>query len=90
MALPCGTSRIPRDIDALGVRASTDMAGESLAVEALRPDRSVEPIAWLRNFPRPHDRTYRFRRSIPLPAGTTMTVAATDAQCGADLEYVTR
>jgi hypothetical protein len=89
MSLPCGSSRIPRDIDALGVRTSSDMAGESLAVEALRPDRSVEPIAWFRNFPRPHDRTYRFRRSIPLPAGTMMTVAATDAQCGADLEYVT-
>jgi hypothetical protein len=89
MSLPCGTSRIPRDIDALGVRTSSDMAGESLTVEALRPDRTVEPIAWLRNFPRPHDRTYRFRRSIALPAGTVLTVAATDAQCGADLEYVT-
>jgi hypothetical protein len=89
MSLPCGTFRVPRDIDALGVRTSSDMAGESLTVEALRPDRSVEPIVWLRNFPRPHDRTYRFRRSIPLPAGTMMTVAATDAQCGVDLEYVT-
>jgi hypothetical protein len=88
MSLPCGISRIPRDIDALGVRTSSDMAGESLTIEALRPDRSVEPIVWLRNFPRPHDRTYRFRRSISLPAGTVMTVAATDAECGADLEYV--
>ena len=90
MSLPCGTSRIPRDIDALAVRAGSDMAGESLTVEARRPDRSVEPLAWFRNFPRPHDRTYRFRRSIPLPAGTSMTVAATDAQCGAELEYVTQ
>ena len=90
MSLPCGTSHIPRDVEALGVRASSDAAGESLTVEARRPDRSVEPLAWFRNFPRPHDRTYRFRRPIPLPAGTSMTVAATDAQCGADLEYVTK
>jgi hypothetical protein len=89
MALPCGTLRVPGDMEALGVRASSDMAGESLSVEALRPDRTVEPIAWFRNFPRPHDRTYRFRRPLAWPAGTVMTVAATDAQCGVDLEYVT-
>ena len=89
LSLPCGTSRIPRDVEALAVRASSDMAGESLTVEARRPDRSIEPLAWFRNFPRAHDRTYRFRRSIALPEGTAMTVAATDAQCGVDLEYVT-
>jgi hypothetical protein len=89
MSLPCGTSRIPRDVEALAVRASSDTAGELLTVEARRPDRSIEPIAWFRNFPRAHDRTYRFRRSIALPEGTAMTVAATDAQCGVDLEYVT-
>jgi hypothetical protein len=89
MSLPCGTSRIPRDVEALAVRASSDTAGESLTVEARRPDRSIEPMAWFRNFPRAHDRTYRFRRSIALPEGTAMTVAATDAQCGVDLEYVT-
>jgi hypothetical protein len=89
MSVPCGTSRIPRDVEALAVRASSDMAGESLTVEARRPDRSIEPIAWFRNFPRAHDRTYRFRRSIALPEGTAMTVAATDAPCGVDLEYVT-
>ena len=90
MTLPCGTSRIPQDVDAIGVRAASDAAGESLTVEARRPDRSVEPLAWFRNFPRPHDRTYQFRQSIPLPAGTSMTVAATDAQCGAELQYVTQ
>jgi hypothetical protein len=89
MSLPCGTSRIAGDVEALAVRASSDMAGESLTVEARRPDRSIEPIAWFRNFPRAHDRTYRFRRSIALPEGTAMTVAATDAPCGIDLEYVT-
>jgi hypothetical protein len=90
MSLPCGTSRIPREVEAVAVRASSDMPGESLTVEARRPDRSIEPIAWFRNFPRAHDRTYRFRRAIVLPEGTAMTVAATDAQCGVDLEYVTR
>jgi hypothetical protein len=90
MPLPCGTSRLPRDVEAVAVRASNDMAGESLTVEARRADRTVEPLAWFRNFPRPHDRTYRFRRPIPLAAGTSMTVAATDAQCGAELEYVTQ
>lgn len=89
LSLPCGTSRIPRDVEALGVRAASDMAGESLTVEARRPDRSIEPIAWFRNFPRAHDRTYRFRRPVALPAGTAMDVAATDAHCGVDLEYVT-
>ena len=88
MQLPCGTSRIPRDVEAVAVRASSDMAGESLMVEARRPDRSIEPIAWFRNFPRAHDRTYRLRRSIALPEGTAMTVAASDAHCGVDLEYV--
>lgn len=89
LSLPCGTSRIPRDVEAMGVRAASDTAGESLTVEARRPDRSIEAIAWFRNFPRAHDRTYRFRRAIALPEGTALTVAATDAHCGVDLEYVT-
>ena len=63
-------------------------AGESLTVEA-RVRIADRADGLVPHFPRAHDRTYRFRRSIPLPEGTAMTVAATDAQCGVDLEYVT-
>ena len=90
LPLPCGPSRIPRDIEALAIRSARDLPGEALTVEARRPDRSVEPLAWFQNFPRAHDRTYWFRRSVALPAGTSISVAASDAHCGADLEYVER
>jgi hypothetical protein len=90
LSLPCGSSKVPRDIDALSIRPARDLPGEALTVEARRPDRSVEPIAWFQNFPRAHDRTYWFRRPVALPAGTSISVAAADAHCGADLEYVER
>jgi len=90
LSLPCGPSKVPRDIDALSIRPARDLPGEALTVEARRPDRSVEPIAWFQNFPRAHDRTYWFRRPVALPAGTSISVAAADAHCGADLEYVER
>jgi hypothetical protein len=90
LTLPCGATRLPRDIDALAIRAAGDLPGESLAVEARRPDRSLEPLAWLHNFPPAHARTYWFRRPVVLPSGSAITVAAAEAQCGAELEYVER
>jgi hypothetical protein len=90
LTLPCGATRLPRDIDALAIRTAGDLPGESLAVEARRPDRSLEALAWLENFPRSHDRTYWFRGPVVLPAGSAISVAASEAQCGAELEYVER
>jgi hypothetical protein len=90
LSLPCGATRLPRDIEALAIRTADDLPGESLAVEARRPDRRVEALAWLQNFPRAHDRTYWFRRPVMLPAGSAVAVAASEAHCGAELEYVER
>jgi hypothetical protein len=90
LSLPCGATRLPRNIDALAIRAAGDMPGESLAIDARRPDRGIDALAWLQNFPRAHDRTYWFRRPVALPAGSAVSVAASDAHCGAELEYVER
>ena len=86
--LPCGASVIPRDVDAVGVRVSGELSGEALSVIARRPDGSIEPLGWFRNYPRAHDRTYWFRRRATLAAKTSISVDASNAHCGAELEYV--
>lgn len=88
MALPCGIVPLPRAVEALSIRPVPTSPGTSLAVLARRPDRSIEPLAWLRDYPDGHTRTYRFRDAVSLPKGTLLEVSATGPGCMAELEYV--
>jgi hypothetical protein len=88
MVLPCGTSRLPRSIDALAVRPVPGSAGHSLTILARRPDHVAEALAWFRDYPADHTQTYWFRDAVPLARGTTIEVGGRDATCTAELEYV--
>jgi hypothetical protein len=44
-------------------------------VIATRPDGSIEPLLWLRNYKVEWHRTFVYREPVLLPAGTTITVS---------------
>jgi hypothetical protein len=88
MVLPCGSIRLPRAIEALAIRPLPGAGGRSLTVLARRPGRAVEPLTWFRNYPADHAQTYWFRDAVALPRGTSIEVAASEATCRAELDYV--
>ncbi len=87
LSLPCGTTRLRRSIDALAIRPIPGSSAWSLAVYATRPGGGVEPLGRFHDY-RDSAQTYRFRRAVGLPRGTTVHVGATHGTCGAELEYV--
>lgn len=57
-------------VTALGIEPETVPEGGSLQATAYRPDGSVEPLVWLRNYRPKWRRTYWFREPLELPKGT--------------------
>jgi hypothetical protein len=90
MQLRRGTSTLREDLVALAVRPQMEVAGESIRMLAERPDGHSEALLWVRSYDPRHQITYRFRRPIPLPSGTRITIFSFDGTSSADLEYVRR
>lgn len=83
-----GTSAIGEAIAVLALRPHLESSGESVRVVAHRPDGTSEPLLWVREYDDTHQLTYRLRRPVILPAGTSVQVFSFDASAVVELEYV--
>jgi hypothetical protein len=87
-SVPCGTSVIDRDIDALAITPNLPAAGESIEIVARRPDRTVEGLCVVRRYEPGYPITYRFRNNVRLPRGTSLQLRSSSPACAADLDFV--
>ncbi|MEX2299448.1 MAG: cytochrome c [Bryobacterales bacterium] len=65
-----GTLTLERDTVAVGIEPANIPEGGSLQAAAFRPDGSVEPLIWLRDYRTEWQRVYWFREPLQLPKGT--------------------
>ena len=83
-----GRSTIREGIALLALRPRLESSGESVRVVAHRPDGTIEPLLWVRQDDETHQLTYRFRRPVELPTGTSVNVFSFDSTAAVQLEYV--
>ncbi|MBM3819766.1 MAG: hypothetical protein FJW14_12240 [Acidimicrobiia bacterium] len=57
----------------LGLRAEMTAGATALEVKAMRPDGSVEPLLWIREYRADWPTPYVLRSPVPLPRGTRIT-----------------
>jgi hypothetical protein len=63
----------------LAVRPMELKKGASVQVIAARPDGTVEPLLWIYNYNPDYQRTYYYKKSLNLPAGTEVQMSPPDA-----------
>jgi hypothetical protein len=83
-----GTSTMAEAVELLAIRPRLESSGESVRVVAHRPDGTSEPLLWLRQYDEHHQLTYRLRRPVLLPAGSTVNVFSFDSTASVHLEFV--
>ena len=86
--LACGTSAVDRDTDALAVTPRAAEAGASIELVARHRDGAVEPLSVVPRYEPGFPLTYRFRKAMRLPRGTTIELRSSAPACAADLDYV--
>ncbi len=64
--------KLAADQQVIGLRADMSAGAGSLEVKARRPDGSVEPLLWIREFRPEWPAPYVLRSPRPLPRGTTL------------------
>jgi len=65
-----GSFMVEENVTAAGIEPENVPAGGSLQATAYRPDGSVEPLIWLRDYHPKWHRSYWFREPLSLPKGT--------------------
>ena len=88
--LPCGSSRLPADIEALAIRPAASRSGVPVEVLARRPDGAVDALCLVRDYQLRYEVTYRYPASSQAACGTEIALHSSEPGCGADLEYVER
>jgi hypothetical protein len=63
----------------LAIRAKNLKAGASVQIVAIRPDSSVEPLLWIYQYNPAFHRTYYYKSSLALPAGTKIEMSPVGA-----------
>jgi hypothetical protein len=86
--LPCSSTRLDRSVQALAIAPTGAAAGDFMEVIARRPDGSVEPLVGIPRFQPGYPASFRFRRPVALPRGTTIDVRASAPGCSAALEVI--
>jgi hypothetical protein len=86
--LPCTSTRLDRAVHALAIAPAAGEAGDFMEIVARRPDGSVEPLVGIPRFQPAYPASFRFRRPIALPRGTTIDVRASSPGCSAALEVI--
>ena len=86
--LACDSTTIDRDIDALAVTPLATEAGASIEIIARPADGRVEPLSVVPRYAPEYPVTYRFRKAVRLPGGTTIDVRSSAPGCAVELEFV--
>lgn len=60
----------------VGVRVEMSAGAKSLELKAMRPDGSVEPLLWIKEFRPEWQSPYVFRAPVPLPRGSVIVATA--------------
>jgi hypothetical protein len=60
----------------IGVRVEMSAGAKSLELKATRPDGSVEPLLWIKDFRPDWQAPYVFRSPVPLPRGSLVIATA--------------
>ncbi len=63
----------------VAIRAKDLKKGASVQVIATRPDGTIEPLLWIYQYNTDYQRTYYYKKSIHLPAGTEVQMSPPDA-----------
>jgi hypothetical protein len=87
MTLRRGATTLRQDAHVTALTPSLGTAGQSVRVVATRPDQSVEPLLWVREFDSRFARTYRLQRPIRLPTGSRIDVWSFDAAASIEMNY---
>jgi hypothetical protein len=78
IAVSSGT-KLDAAAQVLAIRPTDLKKGTSVQVIAARPDGSVEPLLWIYQYNGAYQRTYYYKKSITLPAGTEIEMSPADA-----------
>ena len=70
------TMKLGADQTLIGLRADMSAGGKSLELKAMRPDGSVEPLLWIREFRQDWQTPYVLRSPVRLPRGSTLMATA--------------
>jgi hypothetical protein len=87
LTLRRGTKTLREDIRVVAITPTLETADQSVRVMATRPDQSIEPLIWIRNYDPRFARTYRLQQLVELPRGTRIDVWSFDADCSVDIAY---
>jgi hypothetical protein len=87
LTLRRGAKTLPGDTRVVAITPALEVADQSVRVVATRPDRSVEPLIWIRDYDPRFARTYRLQQPVDLPRGTRIDVWSFDADCSIELTY---
>jgi hypothetical protein len=76
-SFPVKTSyMLRRDVEAISIQPRMNLLGKSIEVRAVRPNGSTEILVWVRDYDPGWQRSYTFKKPIPLPRGTRIEVSA--------------
>jgi hypothetical protein len=78
IAVGSGT-KIDTAAQVVAVRPTELKKGATVQVIATRPDGSVEPLLWIYKYNPDFQRTYYYKKSVQLPAGTEIQTSPPDA-----------
>jgi hypothetical protein len=82
-----GTRTLAEAIRVVAMTPALETASQSVRVVATRPDQSVEPLIWIREYDPRFARTYRLQQPVDLPSGTRLDVWSFDADCSVEMTY---
>jgi len=69
-----------RTATVVGIKLSSPPANGSLQITAQRPDGSMEPLLWVRNYHPQAPRAYYFREPVRLPRGARIQLIPADSR----------
>jgi len=87
LTLRRGATTMRQDVRVTSLTPALGTAGQSVRVVATRPDQSVEPLLWVRDFDPQFARSYRLQQPVRLPIGSRIDVWSFDAAASVEMSY---
>src|SRR5262249_39230617 len=61
---------LPQDVELFGITPHAHYLGKEMKINARRPDGSVEPLIWIKDWDFNWQGTYQYKKPLSLPKGT--------------------